>query len=173
MTGDRTSGGIVAEEARLSRGPRPIASTLDRLIARSGHRRGFAEAGLLVDWASIMGERIGQCTAPERLARGRGGEPGTLHLRVQPGWATEIQHLAPMILEKINGYLGYDAVRRLVLKQGSAGQPQKRPVQPPPPSEAEQERLAAAVSDVADPELASALLDLGRAVLHSRSTPKA
>ena len=173
VTGDRTSGGIVAEEARLGRGPRPIASTLDRLIARSGHRRGFGEAGLLVDWMSIVGERIGQCTAPERLARGRGGEPGTLHLRVQPGWATEIQHLAPMILEKINGYLGYEAARRLVLKQGTAGAPQRRPVQPPPLGQAEQDRLAAALSEVGDPELAAALRDLGRAVLHSRSTPKA
>ena len=170
MAGEKTSGGIVAEEARLGRGPRPIASTLDRLIARSGHRRGFAEAGLLVDWAAIVGERVGQCTAPERLVRGRGGEPGALHLRIQPGWATEIQHLAPMILERINGYLGYDAVRRLVLKQGAAGAPQRPRSQPP--GEAEPPQLTAALAEVDDPELAAALRDLGRAVVHSRSAAK-
>lgn len=139
---------------------------LDRLIARSGHRRGFGEAGLLVDWAAVVGQELAKRTLPERLVRGRGGEPGgTLHLRVASGWATEVQHLEPTIIERINGYLGYKAVRRLALRQGSLPVPEHRRPEPRPLTVAEEETLATAVAGVSDPELAEALRDLGRAVL--------
>jgi hypothetical protein len=52
-------------------------------------------------------------TWPEALARG-----GTLKLRVARHRALELQHRAPLVIERINLFFGRDAVTRLALIQG-------------------------------------------------------
>jgi len=41
-----------------------------------------------------------------------------LLLRVEPGFALELQHLAPLLVERINTYFGYQTVARLKFQQG-------------------------------------------------------
>jgi len=155
-------------DARAGGGLRPLAGTLDRLIARSGHKRGFAEARVLTDWRLVVGDVLAERTAPDRLARSRDDSGGTLHLRVANGWATDVQHLAPVIIERVNAFFGYRAVSRLTLRQGEVRPHRERPVPIRRALAPDEERaLAEAVRCVDDPELAEALARLGRAVLES------
>jgi hypothetical protein len=92
-----------------------------------------------------------------------------LRLRVASAFATEAQHLEPVLIERINAFFGYGAVARLTLVQGPA---LNAPVAPPklrPLSAVEQQALDARVAGVADPELRAALQRLGSAVAGSRS----
>jgi hypothetical protein len=159
--------GVVPDTARRTRaGPRAIASALDRLMARSRRRRGFIEAGLLVDWEAIVGADLAAQALPDRLAAGRDGAGGTLYLCVAAGWATDIQHLAPSIIERINQFFGYRVVARLKLRQGLLSrrtQPWRRHSRPL--TRIEERRLSDAIATVQDPALAAALDRLGRAVL--------
>ncbi|MEE8189487.1 MAG: DciA family protein [Kiloniellales bacterium] len=148
-------------------GLRAVAATLPRVAKRALGRRGFAEGGLAVEWPSIVGEELAARCLPSKVAVARPGRraEGTLTLRVVPGFATELQHLAPLILERVNGYFGYSAIGRLQLQQGPlpARRPPRRPPEPPlsPEEEAElKDRLAG----VEDEELRGALERLGRAV---------
>ena len=52
-----------------------------------------------------------------RPADGEEREPGTLVLRVEGPAAIEIQHLADVICERVNRFLGWRAVARLALRQ--------------------------------------------------------
>lgn len=81
-------------------------------------KRGLAEARIVTDWPKIVGAQVAACTCPERLAPGADGIEGTLHIRVAGGWATELQHLEPVFVEKVNTYFGYKAVARMRLRQG-------------------------------------------------------
>jgi hypothetical protein len=166
--GDDTAKGMTPRSERTAlAGPRAISHTLDRLISRAGQQRGFKEARILLDWAAIVGPGLANHSLPERLVRGTGG--GVLHLKVAPGHALEVQHLAPLIMERINGHFGYQAVERLTLRQGPVarprrpGLPSRRPLAP-----GEVASLDSLVKDVAEPELREALRRLGRAVLASR-----
>ena len=61
---------------------------------------------------------------PLKLAFPRGERrDGTLILRVRGSFAIELQHMAPQLLERINGYLGYGAVARLKFEQGRLPRP--------------------------------------------------
>jgi hypothetical protein len=64
-------------------------------------RKGFAEAGLLDHWREIVGEDLARLAQPVKLAFPRAKRTGgTLTLRCGGAAALEIQHLAPLILER-------------------------------------------------------------------------
>jgi len=115
---------------RRRRGLEAIASTLPRVAARALGRRGFADAGLLAAWPQVVGKDLAESSAPLRLTFPNRQErrDGNLLLRVEPGIALELQHLAPQLVERVNVYFGYRAVARLTLQQGPL--PNRRPPEP-------------------------------------------
>lgn len=155
----------VAEQQRRG-SMRAIAAEVPRIAGPVLGKRGFAEAQLVAHWPAIIGEDIAEGAMPEKLAFARGERrDGTLHLRVAPALATEIQHREPVLLERINAFFGYRAVARLVLKQGpierpAAPAPRPRPLRPP-----ERKQLDRRLSDIEDPALRAALQRLGEAVI--------
>ncbi len=153
--------------ARRGGGLRALAASLPKAVGKAFGRRGLAEGGLIADWPDIVGAELAEVCLPRGLAfpsRERRSE-GTLSLRVEPGHALTLQHLEPLLIERINGYLGYGAVARLRLQQGPLGRPVTPPPKPPAPLSAAQEAaLKARGAAVADPELRDALERLGRAV---------
>jgi hypothetical protein len=145
---------------------RPVGAELLSLIGAPMGRRGFAEGGLIAHWPAVVGEEVARATAPLKLAFPRGERRGgTLTLRVAGVHATEIQHLVPQIIERINGYLGYGAIARLKLEQGRLPKPRRPAMREPGPLQpAEQAALDAAVRGIGDSDLRQALDALGRAV---------
>jgi hypothetical protein len=152
---------------------RPIAAELMPLIGKPMGRRGFAEGGLIAHWPAVVGEEIARATAPLKISFPRGERrEGTLTLRVAGAHATEIQHLVPQILERINGYLGYGAIARLKLEQGRLPKPRPPAMRETGPLRPEEQAaLDAAVTRIGDPELRRALDALGRAVKGLRRPP--
>ncbi|MEE9209353.1 MAG: DUF721 domain-containing protein, partial [Kiloniellales bacterium] len=84
-------------------GLRALAVTLPRITKRLFGKRGFAEGGLAADWPGIVGAELAARCRPGKLAFARAAErrEGTLTLRVEAPFATEVQHLAPQIMERI------------------------------------------------------------------------
>jgi hypothetical protein len=86
-----------------------------------------------------------------------------LVLRVQGPAAIEIQHLSNVILERVNGFLGWRAIGRLALRQAPLLRRPKRPP-PRPINEESARRIAATLSTIADEGLRAALGRLGAAI---------
>jgi hypothetical protein len=160
------------EPAPRRAGLRALAVSLPRVTKRLFGKRGFAEGGLAADWPGIVGAELASRCRPGKLAFARATErrEGTLTLRVEAPFATEVQHLAPQIMERINGYFGYRAVARLRLKQVAyspdpdSGPDSKRDRTAPAPAPEITPELAARLESVEDPELRAALGRLGRAL---------
>jgi hypothetical protein len=147
-------------------GPRALGEFTQRLTRTPLARRGFGEAALVAEWPLIVGTAQALGSLPLKIGFAAGARhDGTLHVRVSTGGlATEFRHRAPLILQRINGYFGYNAVSRLRLSLGPVGM---RPGPQSPPAavllDADQEsQLALRLQDVADPALRSALARLGR-----------
>ena len=87
------------------------------------------------------------------------------------GYALELQHIAPQIIARINGFFGFRAVADLRYAQGPIP-PQRRPrrVTPPRLSDVDEAALRRTVGDMGDSDLQQALLRLGRAVRMGRES---
>ena len=146
--------------------PRAIARSLAKVTRPALEKRGRAFAALVAAWPELAGPRLAGDTALDRLAQPRGGGPGTLHLRVTPVLAHEVQHLAPQLIERINAFLGHAAIERIALAQRPiprlAGQSRRSPA---PPGPARRQAAAAATQAVADEALRDALARLGAHLL--------
>ena len=156
------------------RGPRALAAAVARITKPIFGKRGFAQGAILTDWATIVGPHLAGHTVPERIAHtgGRRGD-GTLHLRVDTGaLALELQHLEPLLVERVNGYFGYRAVARLKLVQGPVPERRQPPAAPSRRLDSDQEeRLARHLAEVEDADLRARLDALGRAVMARSGTP--
>jgi hypothetical protein len=150
------------------KGPRPLADIAAAPIAEALQQAGFAATEVITRWDEIVGEDLAQRSSPIRIAwprRPQGAaepEPGTLHVRVEAPFALEVQHLAPVIIERVNAFFGWRCVTGLRLTQVPM-RPRKRPAEPPRPP-ADENRLSKAVSGFEDEGLRQAVARFGRAV---------
>jgi hypothetical protein len=158
--------------------PRPLADFLDVCLSPSLAAQGFATSDIIVAWPDIVGERLAAFTQPLKIEWKRKGpnadpdarpEPATLVIRVEGAFALEMQHMAPVVIERVNVYYGWRCIGKLVLKQGPVRRPEKK--RPPAPvlGEADRRRVESAVAPIEEDGLKAALGRLGQAVIGSRT----
>ncbi|MSO64445.1 MAG: DUF721 domain-containing protein [Alphaproteobacteria bacterium] len=150
-------------ESPRARRTRPLREIVHTLTKGAFRQHGFAQHEILTRWATVVGDTLAQHTAPERLQFQRGGG-ATLTVRCEGSFAPELQHLTPLVIERINAYFGYRAIARLAIVQGPLP---FAPAQPHPVAagdEASSEAPAAMVPATKDPDLAAALQSLSRAM---------
>jgi hypothetical protein len=154
-------------------GIRTMAALMPKVTRTILGKRGFAEASIITEWATIVGDDLARSSQPEKLSFPRGERVGgVLHIRVAGGGATELQHLEPQILERINGHFGYRAVGRLKLvhlplaTSGTAKSKDKVNAKPPHmPTQVEMRQI----KEVGHAKLRTALERLGRAIAARKS----
>jgi hypothetical protein len=147
-----------------SRRTQSLGSLLPKVARPVLGRQGLAAGGIVADWPSIVGIRLAECCVPMRLAFPPGERSaGTLHLRVQGSLALELQHLEPVVLERINSYFGYRAVVRLRIQQGPVPRPVRRK-EPVPIDSREDPAVDALVGSIGDEDLRRRLGQFGRAL---------
>ena len=127
-------------------------------------KHGFAQGDVLSHWPTIVGAQIAAITMPEKIRWPRGQEEkqgGTLHLKVQAGRGLDVQYASAAVLEKINGFLGYQALSAIKLIQDHNFQPQVKATRPVPAPTAS---VLARVAPVSDSDLKAALARLGAGI---------
>lgn len=160
--------------------PRPrlshISDFVDACLGPSLAAQGFATSDIIVAWPDIVGERLAAYTQPVKVEwkrRSSGAdpaarpEPATLVVRVESAFALEMQHLAPVVMERVNVHYGWRCVGRIVLKQGRVSSPEMKRPSAPVVSEADRRRVGAALEPIAEEPLKAALGRLGEAVIGS------
>ena len=150
--------------------PRPtrsLAELAHGFLAESFAKQGFAATELVTRWQDIAGPEIAAHAEPikiqwRRKPDGEPAEPATLVLRVEGPAAIEIQHLAGVLIERVNRFFGWQAVGQIALRQAPLTR-RERPT-PPPADQETAARIASTLTDVADENLRMALARLGAAV---------
>jgi len=146
---------------------KPLRELVGKVVGDAFARQGFASAELVTRWEDIVGAEIAAHSEPIKLnwpRRGDGDEreAGTLVLRVEGPAAIEIQHLAALICERVNRFLGWRAVGRLAYRQAPLRRRESRAKRSADPGSAA--RFAEQLSDIDDDALKEALARLGAAV---------
>jgi hypothetical protein len=157
--------------------PKPLADFVDACLGPALAAQGFAASDVIVAWPEIAGERLAGFSRPvklewprrSRLDPGARAEPATLVVRIESAFALELQHLAPLLIERINAHYGWRCVGRIVLKQGPVPRPKAKPAKPAELTAEERARLAGKTAAVEDEPLREALNRLGTAVVGANS----
>lgn len=153
--------------------PKPLAELIDGCVGPAFAAQGFASADILAAWPEIVGDRLARVSRPQRLEwprRTRGAdpharpEPGTLIVRVEGAFALEFQHLAPLLVERLNAHYGWRCVGRVALRQGRVGAMGRGRAAVAALDPARRAEVAAAVAGIAEDGLRAALDRLGTAV---------
>jgi len=115
-----------------------VGTFVPTLTRKAFERHGFASATLITEWPAIVGADLARKCTPLKLKWPRAPQrpgptgatedveprtPATLHLRVDPAFALDLQYAAPQVMERINAHFGYRAVGQIRLVQGAVGQP--------------------------------------------------
>ena len=144
----------------------PLSKCVGRLTTPMFGKRGLADGTIARDWPAIAGDAIAAHSQPEKITyAGRERTGGLLHLRIDnSAMATQLQHLEPQFLERINGHFGYRAVARLRFLHGPLPKAALSPRQPKSStlSVKHLRRLSDTLDGIKDPELRQALEQLGR-----------
>jgi hypothetical protein len=156
---------------------RPLADLIDVCLGPSLAAQGFAASDVITAWPDIVGERLASFTQPLKIDWKRKlahadpearPEPAALVVRVESAFALELQHLAPVIVERVNAHYGWRCVGKLVLKQGPVRRPEARRKPVIVLSETDRKRVDAAVEPIVEETLRAALDRLGQAVVGTK-----
>lgn len=158
------------EDSPRSCRPRAAGELVGDVGGQSFRRFGFVQHSIVSRWGEIVGERYAKASCPESIKFPGGKKAGgALTLLVEGAHAPLIQHLAPMIIERVNRFFGYAAVNRIIFKQGKLPAPAPRPKRPelrPVPKE-----LGEGLREIADPELRACLESLAAQIAASSGPP--
>ena len=158
------------EQAPRSCRPRSAGELVGSVGGQSFRRFGFVQGSIVSRWAEIVGERYAKVSSPEsiRFPTGRKAA-GVLTLLVDGAHAPLIQHLTPMIVERVNRFFGYAAINRIVFRQG------KLPSMPAPPPRPDlkpvPKQLGEGLREIADLELRACLESLAARIAASAGPP--
>ncbi|MDG1690847.1 MAG: DciA family protein [Alphaproteobacteria bacterium] len=155
---------------------RSVGSVLGRIVAPTLKRRGFREIDILAHWPMIVGPQLAALSCPERISRnGRDTEHGALlTVKVEGAMALEVQHMSPLILERINQHYGAGSIARLNIVQGPLPLDylKAQAARQTPLAETEIEAAEAALGEFHNSRLKAALARLGARVARRKARDK-
>lgn len=158
------------EDSPRSCRPRAAGDLLADIGGRSFRRFGFVQSAIVSRWPEIVGERYAKVSSPESIRFPTGGKAGgALTLLVDGAHAPLIQHLAPIIIDRVNRFFGYSAINRIIFRQGKpvTVEPKRtRPELRPVPKE-----LGEGLREIADPELRACLESLAAQIVATSGPP--
>lgn len=142
--------------------PRSVSELLPEVGGAAFRRFGFVQSSIVSRWREIVGDRYAGVSSPEsiRFPPGRKSE-GVLTLVVEGAHAPVMQHVAPVIVERVNRFFGYPAVARLSFRQGIVQLARAKP-RPARSNLRVPTDLGDSVRAIADPELRAVLEGLAR-----------
>jgi hypothetical protein len=108
----------VAPKAVRRRGwAKPLVSDTSKLTDTALQRAGFPDPSLVFRWQEIAGAETAKLAHPIRCRRGPEGM--VLTLRCEPGASVFLQHETRTLIDRLNAFLGNDAVSRIRIVPGT------------------------------------------------------
>lgn len=153
-------------------GPRSVADIIGGVMEPVLARRTGMTLDLIKAWPTLVSEEFAKTTRPEKIDWPRRAheddpfEPATLVVACESASALFFQHEQAPILERVNMFFGFQAIKRIRILQ--------KPVLPETPakkkqtkalSEEEKVRLQTLVENIDDPELKQILENLGAGII--------
>lgn len=144
------------EKRRWSLFPKTLESCIEPLTRPVLKAQGLAGSRILTEWENIVGSSLASHCMPEKLSFPPGKKTGgTLTISVESGFATELQHMQHIIMERMASYFGYQAITRISISHSWVKTDDSAPL--PPLPAVLPKNSASMTQSVEDPELRKVL----------------
>lgn len=153
--------------------PRPLSDLMPNLTKDIFGKKNLLFGKLIAQWSHIVGPEAAAHTLPVELKfqrkaeKEQGGSPqAVLLLGVQPAFALEFSYQKDLMVERLNAFFGYPAIKDIKIVQDSSIIDRKppKPVKMKPLTLQQQVEIETATADIKDNDLQTALKNLGKAI---------
>lgn len=164
--------------------PRPLSDLVPALTKGVFGQKNLLFGKLLADWPAIAGADVAAISFPLELKfarppKGKDDKPAktpakpaqaVLHLAVRPAHALELSYQKALLVERLNIFFGYSAIKDLKFIQHSEFKEKKQKPAPriTPLSISEEKQIDALVGQITESDLQTALKNLGKAIISRR-----
>ncbi len=103
---------------RFAYGPNTLANTLTSVIKKFSPKYGFVNADIITNWKIIAGDDVAGKATPVKISFPFGKKTdGVLYIKVKNmAFASIIQYQYPAIIDRVNQYFGYNAIKTVKIK---------------------------------------------------------
>lgn len=153
--------------------PRPMSDLVPGLTKDIFGRKNLLFGKLIAQWTDIAGSDIASKSVPTELKfqrkteKEKGGSPqAVLVLSVQPAFALEFSYQKGLLIERLNVFFGYPAIKDIKIIQNSSIMDNHKATKAKskPLTLQQQQQIDAATAVIADNDLQTALKNLGKAI---------
>ncbi|TPJ57697.1 DUF721 domain-containing protein [Mesorhizobium sp. B2-7-1] len=155
--------------------PVPVSDLATAILDPVLKKRAGISIGLVQSWEEIAGPRLASHSRPEkiqwprRLHEDDPFEPATLIIACEGMAALHLQHEAGEVINRVNAFLGFNAVGRIKILQKPVLSQKARPKPAPLPlNEVEKSKLSHLVGKIEDDGLRASLERLGATIMGER-----
>ena len=143
------------DKRRYSLFSKSLKSCVEPVIRPSLKQHGAATSKLLLEWENIVGKELASNCHPIKLSFARDKNlEGTLLVACEGPHALTLQHMQPVIIERIASYFGYRAVAKISIEQRPM---QHRKPAPKPKAPKPVHVDTGCIDEVTDPDVREAL----------------
>jgi hypothetical protein len=155
--------------------PVPVSDLATAILDPVLKKRAGISIGLVQSWEEIAGPRLASLSRPEkiqwprRLHEDDPFEPATLIIACEGMAALHLQHEAGEVINRVNAFLGFNAIGRIKILQKPVVSQKARPKPVPLPLNAvEKLKLSQMVGKIEDDGLRTSLERLGATIMGER-----
>ncbi|MER9406696.1 DUF721 domain-containing protein [Mesorhizobium caraganae] len=158
--------------------PVPVSDLATQILDPVLRKRAGISIGLVQSWEEIAGPRLAGHSRPEKIQWPRRMheddpfEPATLVIACEGMAALHLQHETGEIINRVNAFLGFNAIGRIRIVQKPVLSEKARPKPAPRPlTSVEKAKLSDTVGKIEDDGLRASLERLGATILGQRKRP--
>ena len=104
------------ESKTYVQGLRPFGNTLPRGVKGILKRNGYNYSEIINKWNMLVGKDISECSYPKSIKMTKVNEKAILIIAVKRGNEIEVEYSKNEIINKINGYFGYQLINEIKIK---------------------------------------------------------
>lgn len=157
---------------RTANRPRAMGLLVPTLTKDVFGRKNMLFGKMMSEWTHIAGPEIAPQAIPLDLKLSRGKEKNqqgqaVLHLAVQPAFALEFSYQQNLLIERLNAFFGYPAIKEIKIVQNSEvmNKSSKATIKKRILTATEQQKIDQIVGKIEENDLQTALKNLGKAIL--------
>jgi hypothetical protein len=151
---------------------RPVSDVVPGLTKDIFGKKNQLFGKMLADWAQIAGNDIASKTIPidlkfSREKNKKDSHQAILSLAIQGGYALEFTYQKSLLIERLNTFFGYPAIKDIKIVQNSEIMNKKEiaPFRMLPVDMQDEKKIDTLVSTIEENDLQTALKNLGKAIL--------